>query len=464
MRSISVKITLVLVVVSLVGALFTSFYIQNQTKTAFDTFIKDQDEQVLVKALTNYYQENQSWDGVDQVFSELALYSNSNPGSTDAGGNNPNRPYARAPLPFVLSLDTGLIIAGGVNHVGYQTGDVIPENELRDSAKLEYGGKFIGYLIAAPSSQLRNNPQQSFLNTVQQGLMISSLVTLLIALTLGGFLIQSFTRPIRKLANATEAVASGDLGYQVDIHTKDELGKLADSFNRMSADLEKSDQARKQMTADIAHDLRTPLTIMQGYTEALNEGKMSSSQEIYQVMHQQTKHLNYLIDDLKTLSLLDSEELTFQVQNIDPTIILNHIEVGFSPLVKEKKIQLSVNKDQDLPRVKLDPDRLTQVLGNLINNAIQVLPPGGKIELTAKSDAKNLILQVADNGPGISENDLPLIFNRSFRTDKSRASNQGSSGLGLSITKKLVESQGGLITVQSKVGSGTTFQIKFPSA
>ena len=112
-------------------------------------------------------------------------------------------------------------------------------------------------------------------------------------------MIQSFTQPIRKLAGATEKVASGELGFQVDIDSKDELGKLASSFNSMSSDLEKADLARKQMTADIAHDLRTPLSIMQGYTEAMSEGKMTGSQEIYQMMHQQAKHLNYLIDDLK---------------------------------------------------------------------------------------------------------------------------------------------------------------------
>ena len=462
MRSISVKITLVLVVVSLIGALFTSFYIQNQTQKAFDSFLLGQDQQSLVEALEEHYSINKNWENVDQVYQKVFPGLLHNPGGDGPG--NSNRPNEKYGAPFLLASPTGKILyfksgPGTSNQVGN-----IPNAELEKGIPIEVDGELVAWLVPAPFQNPRNNSQQNFLGTVQQGLIISSLVTLLIALTLGGLLIQSFTKPIRKLANATEIVAGGDLGYQVDIHSRDELGKLADSFNLMSADLEKSDQARKQMTADIAHDLRTPLTIIKGYTEALSEGKMAGSQEIYQVIHQQTKHLNYLIDDIKTLSLLDSEELTFQLQNIDPKTILNQIEVGFSPLVKEKEIQFTINKDLVLPRVELDPDRLTQILGNLVNNAIHVLPPGGKIELSAKADPENLILQVSDNGPGISENDLALIFNRSFRTDKSRVSNQGSSGLGLSITKKLVESQGGIITVQSKLGSGTTFQIKFPSA
>jgi len=457
MRSISVKITLVLVVISLIGALFTSFYIQNRTRKAFDSFIRDQDQQVLVEALTNHYLINGSWENVQAVFQKVYPFiMHNNPGE-NAGGNSPG-----ANAPFILTSPNGEIQDTSPGPGSPKFGSSIPLAEVEKGIPIEVNGEIVGWLVSAPSQRPRNNTQQNFLGTVQDGLIISSIVTLAIALILGGFLIQSFTQPIRKLAGATEKVAGGDLGFQVDIDSKDELGKLASSFNSMSTDLEKADLARKQMTADIAHDLRTPLSILQGYTEAMSEGKMAGSQEIYQVMHQQAKHLNYLIDDLKTLSLLDSEELVFQIQNIDPANILQQVESAFSPLAGEKGIQLTLTKDQILPRVNLDPGRLTQILGNLINNALQVLPSGGKIEITAIQEAKNLLLKVTDNGPGISDENLPLIFNRSFRADKSRASENGSSGLGLAITKKLVEAQGGSISVESKVGTGTTFLIEFP--
>ena len=462
MRSISVKITLVLIVVSLAGALFTSFYIQNRTQNAFDTFIKNQDQQVLAEALTNYYQENQGWDGVDEVFKDVALYGNSNYNPGESGGNNPNRSINRSSIPFVLALDSGLIIAGGMSHTGYLAGDTLSEKELLMGTKLIDEGEIIGWLIAGPSPQLRNNPQQSFLNTVQQGLIISSLVTLLIALVLGGILILSFTRPIRKLAEATSAVAGGKLGYQVDITSKDELGKLATSFNSMSSDLEKADRTRKQMTADIAHDLRTPLSVLHGYTEAMSEGKLSGNPDMYRIMHQQTQHLNYLIDDLRTLSLLDSGELNFQIQNINPSFILQQTTDAFHPIAREKEIELSLDIKRNIPRVNLDPDRLTQVLGNLVNNAIYILSAGGKIKITGGLDKDSLVIQVTDDGPGIQVEDLPQIFDRFYRADKSRQPDEGSSGLGLAITKNLVEAQGGTITAESAPGKETTFTIKFP--
>jgi len=456
-RSLSAKITLVLVVVSIIGALFTSFFIQNRTQEAFDDFIRGQDQQVLVEALTEYYSSTGSWKDAHIPFQKVFPIPQHNNQAGNPQGNQSNNN-----IPFILTSTSGEILDTSPGPGGPKPGAAIPMNDVEKGIPLQVDGEIVGWLVPAAFQGPRNNIQQNFLGTVQQGLIISSLVTLLIALILGGFLIQSFTRPIRKLANATEKVASGELGYQVDIQSKDELGKLASSFNSMSADLEKSDLARKQMTADIAHDLRTPLTIMQGYTEAMSDGKMDGSPEIYEVMHQQAQHLNYMIDDLKTLSLLDSEELSFQIQNIDPDFILQQVESAFSPLASEKGILFILNSNHSLPRVNLDPDRLTQILGNLINNAIQVLSPGGKIEVSALQTGNNLTLQVADDGPGISDDDLPYIFDRSFRVDKSRAAGNGSSGLGLSITKKLVEAQGGIISVESKIGAGTTFQVDFP--
>jgi two-component system sensor histidine kinase BaeS len=463
MRSISLKITLVLVIISLVGALFTAFFIQNRTRQAFDDFIRGQDQQILVSALIEYYQTNSSWEGVDQVFGEI--YSLNFRGYQNRGmGMDPgNKPFTNPGPPFVLISPSGVILTGGSNSGEMMHGNIISNDDLEEGIAIEIEGEIAGWLIPVPFPKNRNNIQQDFLGTVQQGLVISSLVTLLIALILGGILIQSFTRPIRKLADATERVASGDLGYQVEIKSSDELGKLANSFNSMSADLEKADQARKQMTADIAHDLRTPLSVLHGYTEAMGAGKLVGSPEIYQVMHQQAQYLNYLIDDLSTLSLLDSNELNMNIQVIDPGTILQRTKSAFASMAAEKGIQLSLELDQELPRVKLDPDRLNQILGNLISNALDVLDTGGKILLSAGVSANQLQIKVGDNGPGIKEEDLDHLFERFFRTDKSRKA-AGSSGLGLAITKKLVEAQGGIIQVESQEGVGTIFRVIFPVA
>jgi signal transduction histidine kinase len=461
MRSITLKIVLVLVVVSLVGALFTTFYLQNRTKKAFDNFIRDQDELFLINVLEDHYQQYQSWENVDQVF--RGIYSINMGGNQHRGmGMDPQKHPSNLGPPFLLASPFGVVITAGPNSGGIRPGDILPQEELERGIPLEVEGDLTGYLVAVPFPKNRSITQQDFLGTVQEGLLISTLVTLLIALVLGGILILSFTRPIRKLVNGTIKVAGGDLGYQVNIRSADELGQLADSFNNMSRDLAVADQSRKQMTADIAHDLRTPLSILHGYTEAMSEGKLDGNAEIYQVLHQQTQHLNYLIDDLRTLSLLDSEELNFQIQNIDPGLILTNTHSAFLPIANEKDILLSLDITSDLPRINLDPDRLTQILGNLVNNAFAVLTEGGKIQLSAGQETENIYLEVSDNGPGIAVEDLPRIFDRHFRPDKSRLQDHGSSGLGLAITKKLVEAQGGTIEVQSQLDHGTAFKIVFP--
>ncbi|MEJ2413508.1 MAG: HAMP domain-containing sensor histidine kinase [Anaerolineales bacterium] len=469
MRSISIKIFLVLLVVSVVGALFTTFYLQFQTRNAFDAYIQEQNQSQLADQLIVHFQEQGSWENVDEVFQAFYFSSpigGQGKGNQGAGfqGRSPNRLGENSLPLFVLADQNGVVLSGFTNHSGYQEGVQLPENIINKSLKLELEGDVIGYLAAVPTPPNRTNIQQTFLETVKRGLLVSALVTLLIALVLGGFLIMSFTKPIRKLADATERVANGELGYQVDIKSSDELGRLATSFNSMSSDLKNADLSRKQMTADIAHDLRTPLSILHGYTEAMSEGKLDGTSEIYQVMHQQAQHLNYLIDDLRTLSLLDSNELSFQIQKIDPETILNQTLAAFLPLAQEKNISISLEIESPLPRITLDPDRLTQILGNLVSNAVNLLSEGDRIWLKTWNEPGKVNIKIRDNGPGISAEDLPHIFDRHYRTDKSRTRGPESSGLGLAITRKLVEAQGGEITANSEIGRGTAFTISFPTA
>jgi signal transduction histidine kinase len=460
MRSITLKIILVLVVVSLAGALFTAFFIQFRTQKAFNNFLLDENQLVFTEVLTDYYQTNLSWDGVEVYFKGP---NQPQMGMGMQGGTRDNIPRMmfRGPNPFILADSSGEIIAGGIGHPGYLVGDKISSKDLRNGFELKEDDQTIGWLVVAPLSQPKTNTQLDFLKNIQRGLIISSIITLLIALILGGILIQSFTRPIRKLANATEVVAGGELGYQVEIDSQDELGRLANSFNQMSIDLESADQARKQMTADIAHDLRTPLSLLHGYTEAMSEGKLNGTKEIFQVMHEQAQHLNYLIEDLRTLTLLDSNELQLNIQDIDPSLVINSIKAAFLSLAEEKGVNLTTEVASELPRVDLDPDRLNQILGNLLNNALKIIHTGGTIQIKSRQVDDIIMIDVIDNGPGIKEDDLPHIFERFYRTDESRGSD-GSSGLGLAITKKLVEAMGGEIRVTSEINKSTTFSLSFP--
>jgi signal transduction histidine kinase len=240
------------------------------------------------------------------------------------------------------------------------------------------------------------------------------------------------------------------------------LGTLATSFNQMSADLAQINQSRRQMTADIAHDLRTPLTVILGYTEALSDGKLNGSAEMYAVMHKEAQQLQRLIEDLRTLSLADAGELPLNQQQTDVGELLTRTAVAHQVQAQEQGITLHLQLPPNLPTLFIDPDRIAQVLGNLMRNALRHTPPGGVITLTAVCHPHAIHLSVADTGSGINPTDLPHIFQRFYRGEKSRQQQEEESGLGLAIAKSLVHAHHGTITADSTLGKGATFTISLP--
>jgi signal transduction histidine kinase len=246
------------------------------------------------------------------------------------------------------------------------------------------------------------------------------------------------------------------------VRTQDEIGELATSFNQMSTHLARANQLRRQMTADIAHDLRTPTSVIMGYTEALSDGKLQGTPEMYRVMHEEAQHLNHLIDDLRTLSLADAGELPLMRQAIAPQTVLERTAAAHSIQANNQGTALLIQPATGLPLINIDPDRMAQVLGNLVNNALRHTPAGGQIALSAARRNGDVILQVQDSGSGIAAEELPHIFNRFYRGDKSR-SHDGASGLGLAIARSIVEAHGGTIAAISTLGQGTTFTITLPT-
>jgi len=304
-------------------------------------------------------------------------------------------------------------------------------------------------------------PERLFLSNVNQAIIIGALLAVLVALLLGGFFAYTLTRSLRELTAATREIAGGDLGYQVEVRSRDELGELAASFNQMSADLAKSNQARRQMTADIAHDLRSPLSVILGYAEALNDGKLEGSAEVFGVIHREAGQLGLLIEDLRTLSLADAGELPLDLQPVTAQEILVDVSRAYSQQAESKEITLLVDTAPDLPEIMVDQNRLNQVLGNLMSNALRYTPPGGEIILGARMEREQVVISVQDNGKGIAGEDLEYIFNRFYRSDQSR-SNSGETGLGLAIARSLVELQGGEISAESEPWTRTVFNIRFP--
>jgi signal transduction histidine kinase len=258
-------------------------------------------------------------------------------------------------------------------------------------------------------------------------------------------------------------MATGELKQQVSVHSQDELGELAAAFNQMSADLARANHLRRQMTADIAHDLRTPLTVMTGYLESLRDGVLKPSTARFEVMYNEAQHLQRLVEDLRTLSLTDAGELLLHRQPVAPQALLERGAAAFRHRAERQNVTLQVNTDQGLPEINVDPERMAQVLGNLISNALRYTPEGGQIILSARQQADALVLAVQDSGAGIKPEALAHVFERFYRGDASRQQQDGESGLGLAIARSLVETHGGWITAQSDgIGCGSTFAVYLP--
>jgi signal transduction histidine kinase len=306
---------------------------------------------------------------------------------------------------------------------------------------------------------VRSAIEDKYLTSVNQSLFIAAVGGALIALILGLFVARTLTRPVRELTTATHALAHGDLQQRVPVRSRDELGELAQAFNQMSADLVRATQLRRQMTADIAHDLRTPLTVIGGYVEALRDQVLAPTLERFEMIYGEVQHLQQLVDDLRTLSLADAGELRLNRHPIEPRALLTEVAALFQHRADQQSLTLIVDAADTLPVLNIDEGRFVQVLSNLVSNALRYTPAGGHITLGAIDQSGAVQLIVRDDGAGILPEALPHIFDRFYRADQARHQASGESGLGLAIARSIIEAHGGTIAVQSDVGHGTTFII-----
>ncbi|MCX8061394.1 MAG: cell wall metabolism sensor histidine kinase WalK [Anaerolineales bacterium] len=446
MRSITTKLILAFLLVGISGSLMVSLIIWQRTRSAFDQFVLTREQQGLLSLLLLYYQRRGSWDGI-----EIAIQEFRDPSPP---------PFMGQRRPFTLADANGVVL---YSSDAQQIGKQLSRSELRRAIALELSGRRVGWVVITPFRQLLQpgSIEERFLRTVRSATVLSALGASILALVLGSLLAYGLTRTLHELKGAALDIAQGKYGRQVNVRSKDELGELAHAFNQMSLQLESAIRARRQMTADIAHDLRSPLTVIQGYTEALSDGKLEGSEEVYQILHQETQHLSRLVDDLRLLSLADAGELPLALQPIEPKVLLDRAQARFQIQAEQKQVQLVVDAQGFISPIRVDSERMAQVLDNLIQNALRYTAPGGTIWLRARQTPQQVILEVSDNGAGIAAQDLPRIFDRFYRADPSRSQN-GESGLGLAIVKSLIEAQGGSITVTSVLGQGTTFTMFFP--
>ncbi len=310
--------------------------------------------------------------------------------------------------------------------------------------------------------------QQAALDRVNQAVLLGGLLALIAALVIGFFVFRAITRPIDQLTRAAQQLAQGDLSTRVavDDHASrlgsDEISELGTAFNTMASSLQQSEHVRRDMTADIAHELRTPLAVMRGNLEAMLDGVYPFDAEHLTPVLNQVNLLTRLVEDLRTLALAEAGQLPLAKRPTDLAALLQSALSSFEAQAAAQQVTLRAEIDPHLPSVEIDPDRLQQTIGILISNALRYTPPQGSISVAAKPDQTRVTIKVADTGSGIALEDLPHVFDRFYRADKSRARESGGSGLGLAIAKSIVEAHGGSIAVQSVMGNGTQFEVGLP--
>ena len=306
--------------------------------------------------------------------------------------------------------------------------------------------------------------ESEFNTSVNQSLIIAIALAGMVGLLLTYFLSRSILKPVDKLINAARAMEKGDLSQRVTVRDRGELGELANAFNAMAEGLTRLEQLRQNMVTDVAHELRTPLSNVRGYLEALRDGVVEPTPEMIDSVYEEAMLLNRLVDDLQELAMAEAGQLNLVCQPVEIHAVIEKAVMSLKSQAAEKEIRLETDLPNDLPLVEADAERLGQVLRNLVKNAIINTPPGGEIAIRARTIDSQVEVSVQDNGLGIAAEHLPYVFERFYRADQSRARSTGGAGLGLAIVKQLVEAQGGQVAIDSQIDSGTRVSFTSPIA
>jgi signal transduction histidine kinase len=371
--------------------------------------------------------------------------------------------YFRRHLGGKLFLSYIAVILVGVTVLALATTLTVPQAYNQHMRGMQ-AGQGMGMMNGNPGAGTVPDLYRNFQVSFNEALLLAALAAGLIAILVSLFLSRGITAPVRALTNASRDIADGQYSKRVVARSSDELGELAHSFNQMAEKLEQVEAMRRQLVGDVSHELRTPLSAIKGSMEGLIDGVLPATPETYQQIRQEADRLARLVDDLQELSRVEAGAYSLEKH---PTSVVKLIQVvlnRLSPQASTKNIVIHQEIPDDLPSVLVDADRITQVLINLVGNAVQYTPAGGEVTLSAERKAKEVLISVADTGIGIPAEHLAHLFTRFYRVDKSRSRQAGGgSGIGLTIARYMVEAHGGRIWAESNGdGKGSTFNFTLP--
>jgi signal transduction histidine kinase len=315
-----------------------------------------------------------------------------------------------------------------------------------------------------PTAPLSGTSQQDrFRTVVDQGLLISGFAALAAAIVVSLFVSRRIVEPLQELSSVSRRLAQGYFRERTSIRSDDELADLSQSINQLAEALEQTEQRRLALLADVTHELRTPLTTIEGYMEGLIDGVIAPEPHIFAMIQHEAVRLKWLTEELALLSRAEAGQLRVICQPTELAGLIERVAAQFQPQFGAQDVQLELHLPPDLPEIFADPNRLEQILINLLANALRYTPSGGRVTIAAESHDYFVQIAVQDTGIGIAAEHIPHIFERFYRVDKSRARRSGGTGIGLTIARHLVYAQGGEIWVESPgIGQGATFYVTLP--
>ncbi|MFC1948026.1 ATP-binding protein [Chloroflexota bacterium] len=429
-----------LVILVAIGAVL--FFVNQATKDELQRFREQVDNSRALRMqseLTRIYFINRDWEGIQPVIEQWSnLYEQQ----------------------IVLTDSEGRVVADSQDRL---TGEYDPDSPGRViSFPFQREGFGTLYIIPKSSSELSFESFQLLFKSIGRYFLWGGLIAIIIALILTYFFSRRILSPVRELTQAARQLGSGDFTQRVGVKGDSELDQLGNTFNTMADNLGQAEELRKNMVADIAHELRNPLANIKGYLEAARDGVIETNEDTIRKLDEETTLLTRLVDDLQELSLAEAGELKLEYEPGDIGKIIDTATQMMQTKASQKGVSLGFIPTDDLPEIDIDVHRISQVLHNLIENAITATPSGGTVSISAQQIEDHIEVRVVDTGEGIPSDDLDNIFERLYRVDKSRARATGGSGLGLTIAKRLVEAHGGQIKVESEQGKGSSFSFTIP--
>jgi len=452
-------LSFVLIVFIAIGSIL--LIVRNQTGNAVRVFMYRggmTGTEGLVASLEDYYARNGSWNGVEQLF-ESGMSHGRGMGQGQGQGQGNTGGMGMMSQRLQLADAAGNILADSESS---SPSGSLSRSERSQAIELTNDGKVVGYLYPEGSMAFSQSAESNLLNRLNRAAVTAALAASGVAMVVALFLSYRLLRPVRELTRAARQLAAGDLSQQVTVHGNDELATLGNTFNQMAVSLQQAESQRRALTADIAHELRTPLAVQRAHLEALEDGIYNLTPENLRPIEEQTRLLSRLVDDLRTLALADSGQLELVRTPTDLPALVKRITTALEPRVADRQIQIQLSLSESCPPLNLDAQRIEQILNNLLDNALRHIPDEGLISVGLRVDNVQCVLTVRDSGPGIPEDAVPLLFERFYRADKSRSRAEGGTGLGLSIARKIAQAHGGDLTAANHPEGGAVFTLSLP--